>query len=160
MKRLLFIIVSMFVFSCTSLQKEYDTHLKNGLETYPNARDVDLNFIHGLSMKKVAFIKKNKDEKMLIIRLNDDALALDVEKYSLAVKTFLDKNKYKELLKDKEYISTPIKPSLITVNSFKYIEVPYSLDVKRIEKIEFFLFDRDKFRKVLSKPITISNMGI
>ena len=85
MRQLIVIVVSMFVFSCTSLQKEYDTHLKNGLETYPNARNVNLNFVSGLSMKKVAFIDKSKDEKILVIRLNDDALASDLARSATAV---------------------------------------------------------------------------
>lgn len=155
------IILLFFLFlSCTSLDKEYDVHLRNGLETYPQTRDVNLNFVPGLSLKKIAFINKSGGRKIMVIRLNDNALKSHIEKYSLAIKTYLDRTKYKEILNGKEYVSTPVKPILISINGYKYIEVPYELSVDRVDKIEFFLFDRDKFRKVLSKPITISNLGL
>src|SRR5690606_8182449 len=155
------IILLFFLFiSCTSLDKEYDVHLRNGLETYSQTREVNLNFVPGLSMKKIAFLNKSNGAKIMVIRLNDDALKLQMEKYCLSIKTYLDRTQYKEILNGKEYVSTSVKPSLISINGYKYIEVPYELDVDRVDKIEFFLFDRDKFRKVLSKPITISNLGL
>lgn len=159
MKKLLSSLIIIFFFSCTSLEKEYDTHLKNGLKTFAHTKDVNNNFLPGLSLRKIAFIEKS-NEKTIVIRLNDDALESDVKKYSLAVKIYLDKIKYKNLLNGRDYISRPIKPSLTKIKNFKYIEMPFLLDVKEIIKIEFFLFDRDKFKKVLGKPITISDVEI
>lgn len=158
--RILIVLTLVIFASCTSLEKEYNTHLNNGLDTYSRTREVNLNFVPGISMKKIAFIKKSDDQLIMVIRLNDNAVDSEVQKYSLAIKTYLDKDKYDSILAGDEYISTPIKPYLVDVNGFKYIEVPFDLKVDRIDKIEFFLFDRDKFRKVLSKPITISNVGL
>lgn len=153
-------ILLLLMCSCTSLEKEYNTHLKNGLKTYGNVIDVNLNFIDGVSIKKIAFIKKSDEKKDLVIRLNDNIKSSEIERYSLAIKTYLDKEKYKDILNGKEYISTPIKPNLLIINEFKYIITPYNFKIESAIKIEFFLFDRDKFRKVLSKPIIINNISI
>ncbi len=159
MRIIVCLLIALFC-CCTSFDKEYDTHLKNGLQTYHNARDINLNFVPGLSLKKIAFIKKSNKDIMLVLRLNDGAKSNDVEKYSLAIKSYLDKEKYSKLLKGDDYVSTPIKPVLLNVNNYKYIVTSYTLNVKRIEKLEFFLFDRDKFRKVLGTPIFVKNIGI
>ena len=158
-KFVVFVTVIFFI-SCTSLEKEYNVHLRNGISTYPYTREVNLNFIDNYSVKKIAFIKKNKKSKILVLKLNDKVNKKTVENFSLAIKTYLNKEKYNELLNGKSYISTPVKPDLLTVNGHNYITIPYELNIKRFDSIEFFLFHRDKFRKVLSKPIRVKNMGI
>ena len=154
-----FLVLMILLVSCTSLEKEYNIHLRNGLKTYPYSNKVNLNFLSGFSIKELAFIKKNKDETMLVIKLNKNIKSSEVEKYSLAIKSFFSKQSSDCVLKNKEYISTPIKPSLLIVNGHNYIVTPYNLNVKCVDKIEFFLYDRDKFRKVLSKPIFVKKIN-
>jgi len=154
-----FVLILLFN-SCTSFEKELNTHLKNGLLTYRKTKQVNLNFVPGISLKKLALIKKSDSQRVLILKLNDNVTAAQIQSYSLAVKTYLDKDKYATLLKGKMYLSNPIKPKLQTINNHNYIITPFNLKVTEIDKFEFFLFDRDKFRKVLSKPIFVENITL
>lgn len=160
MRKIYILLLLVLVCSCSSLEKDYMNDLNNGLETFENVRIVNENLIEGLSIKKIGFLKEREGEKKLVILLNDTAKPEDVKKYTLAIHNYLDKTNYSDLLKGKEYVSTPFKPLLKEINGHKYIILDYKLPVKRLKQIQFFLYDRDKFVKVLSKRITVKNIGI
>ncbi|WP_147406163.1 hypothetical protein [Aquimarina sp. BL5] len=158
-KFLVFLTLIVFV-SCNTRERNYEKHLEKGLKTFPYTRNVNQNLITGVSIRSLAFIKKSDDQRMLVIKLNDEVTPETINKFSLAIHTYLNKDKYGDLLKDKDYISTPLKPVLKDIKGHKYIITEYDIDVERIKELQFFLFDRDKFRKVLSKRVIVRNIGI
>ena len=153
-------VVIFLIISCTSLEKEFETHLKYGLNTYHRTHIVNSNFVPGISLKKLAIIRKNGSERILVLKLNDEVTADQINLYSLAIKIYLDKNKHLELLRGQDYISRPIKPSLLAIGNHKYILTPLEVRTDKVEKFEFFFFDRDKFRKVLSKPVFVKDVMV
>lgn len=150
------LVIILFIISCED-NDSFNYHLKNGLIEYGMKRPVNEKLNEDLFVQEVAFFKQDSVTYKMVLKLNENTKPDLVKKYSLAIHVFVDKS---FLVKRDDYLLLDYKPELIQFNKNKYLVKEFISKAKRIDSLDLFLYDRDKYRQIIGRKITVRNIGL
>ncbi|WP_443634537.1 hypothetical protein ABXT64_05365 [Candidatus Marifrigoribacter sp. Uisw_064] len=156
MKRILSSL-SILILLNSCINKSYDEALNSGLEKYPRIRNLNLSLVEGYTVEKLAFFKTKEHEYKFVLKLSDATTDTLVERYSLGLFGFVDKKYLKE---NKNHLSWNSKPVIESFGKYKYIIKDIVIPTKEMDSIIYFLYDRDKYRKVIGHRIVLKNIQL
>lgn len=148
------IFISTVTVSCTSTTKDF--YLDNGLEKYRKSRNVNQEFVKGYGINKIAFFEIDQDNITVVLKLNDQTDQQMLDNYSLGAYVFKD-NKYTGVLDGKLDWNT--KPELTVIHQYKYIIDTIAIP-REMDSLVFYLYERDKYRKIIGDRIVLKNISI
>ncbi len=155
MKRLLGLLIVVSSISCID-KDSFSYHLNNGLSDYQMKRPVNEKLNEDIFVQDIAFFKQDSTF-IMVLKLDENTKADVVEKYSLAIHAFVDKA---FLVKRDDYLLLDYKPELIKYDANSYLVKEFKTNAKRLDSLDLFLYDRDKYRQILGRKITIRNIGL
>ncbi len=132
--------------------KEY--YLINGLENYNKVRDINESLIENYEINKIAFFQNKTENIEIVLKLNDQTTQDIINSYSLGAYIYMD-NKYLY----SQDINWNTKPTIQVLNNHKYIINTLNISQRRMDSLVFYLFDRDKYRKILGNRVVIKNIA-
>src|SRR5690606_26068932 len=144
MNRLILLLITLFSFTSCTDKTTLEYALANGLEKYDRKRPVDKKLNDDFFIKEIAVYKKDSITYNLIFKLNDDVIKEVALKYSMAIHVFVAKE---FLIERDDYLLLDYKPEVEVYNSNNYFIREFKTQAKRIDTLDVFLFDRDKYRK-------------
>jgi hypothetical protein len=156
-KYFLVLYLVILISSCSD-KNSLEYQLKHGLKDYPRKRPIDSKqFNENVELEHLAFFKVTDSTHKMVFHLGDKTVLDSIKNYSLAIHTFVDEQFLKE---GKKYLYMDYKPELISVGSHNYLIKEFATEAKRIDSVDLFLYDRDKYRRILGKKITVRNIGL
>ncbi|TYB74191.1 hypothetical protein ES676_08390 [Bizionia saleffrena] len=162
MKSVLLVLMLGVVF--VSCKKDALTkHLETGLEDYDRARPVNEILIAGIELEKFAIIKTGAETYSVVLKLNDDVIKEEVEKYTVALEAILDDEN--KLLRDYEAEHNKkgfnFKSELKIVNNHHYLINNIETKMKRFKSLDIWLFllENEEYKSIGSNRIQIRNIG-
>lgn len=153
------IIILAIILGCNAScydKDSMDYHINTGLENYERKRRINDKLNEDISIEYFSIFKIKKDCYRLVFKLDEYTNVKAIRNYTLALHAFVNK----EYLKDKPYLLLDYKPELIKSHKFNYLIKDFTTKSKRIDSLDLFLYDRDKYRTILGKKITIRNIGL
>ena len=151
----LFTLILICSFSCERRNREY--FLLNGLEGYRKARTINQFMVEGYEINKVGFVKTEKGKLELIVKLNDEIEQETINKYSLGLYAYAN-NKY--LSYKQNELHWNVHPKFYNIGSSKYLIDTINLAPTKMDSLVFYLFDRDKYRKIIGNRVVLKNIAI
>ena len=149
-------IVCLLCFGCKN--ETYQQSLENGLENYSVIRNINDQLVEGYPIQKLAFFKKDSTNYNFVYLLGNSLVKDTIEFYSLGMVVFPTQE---YMPKDKNYLIWSLQPTIETINSHKYIITDIETNIKRMDSLNIFLFNRDGYKGVLGeKMIRLKNIKL
>jgi hypothetical protein len=156
MHKIFFTIIILFTLFCCR-NETIDEALNTGLNNHKKIRVINESLLNSYDINKLAFFKKASTKYTFVFLLNNNISADSVAKYSFGLVVFPEKE-YQ--LSDKNYSIWGMQPNLVTINGHKYIIKEVETDIKQLDSLHIFLYDRDKYRGVKSDMIRLKNIRL
>lgn len=154
-------ILGVVLVSCK--QDELTKHLETGLIDYDRTRPVSERLIDGIELEKFAIIKTGAETYSVVLKLNDDVIKEELEKYTVALEAILDDEN--KLLRDYEAEHNKkgfnFKAELKVINNHYYLINNIETKIKRFESLDIWLFllENEEYKSIGSDRIQIRNLG-
>lgn len=134
---------------------EFTKHLETGLIKYERARPVNESLIKGITLEKFAIFKTAEDSYSLVIKLNDNVISEELEKYHVTFEAILDdeNRKLRDHNADHNKKSYSFKSELRVINKHNYLINTIETKMKYFESLDIwlFLFDDEVYKSIGSK---------
>src|SRR5690606_32905730 len=93
----------------------------------------------------------------LVVKLDDEIKEEKINEYSIGAYAYID-NKY--ISHNKDELDWNTKPKLHNYGNNKYFIDTIKFKSKRMDSLVFYLFDRDRYRKMIGHRVILKNIGI
>ncbi len=155
MIKAIFVLVNcLSLFGCQKESNEY--YLYRGLEGYDKFRYINEEFVKSYGVQKIAFFQE-AGQLQYVLKLADNVTLKTVENYSLGVRVYADQ---KYLSEDQKFLMWDTKPRIQEIGGYKYIINGFKKPIKEIDSLSFFLYDRERYQRVLGNVISIKKIKL
>ena len=153
-KKFFILTICISFFACQKKSNEY--YLYHGLEGYTKFRYINEEFIEGYGVQKIAFFQE-ADQLQYVMMLTNNVTREMVANYSLGLQVYPGE-KYRT--DDKKFLLWDTKPRLLETGENKYIINGFMTPISEIDSLVFFLYDRNEYKGVDGRVISIKNIKL